>query len=107
MFDWLNAKRAINLIKHEWDPVILALLQDRGPLRHKDLRQTVGTADRVLSNTLKRLVHHGLVTRHLVDTAYPARVVYQLTPAAEDLLNCLSPLVEWSKRHQPDRPNPP
>lgn len=104
MFDWMSAKQAIGKVRNEWDLAVLALLQDRGPLRHKNLRQATSVSDRTLSATLKRLVRDGLVVRHLIETEFPAPVVYQVTPAAEELISCLTPLIEWSRRHPPHSP---
>jgi DNA-binding HxlR family transcriptional regulator len=97
--DWRNAKKTINLIRHEWDPAILALLDSRGPLRHTDIQRELGAADRVLSNTLKRLVLSNLVIRHLVERRFPTQVVYDLSPPGRDLVQRMDPLAEWARRY--------
>jgi DNA-binding HxlR family transcriptional regulator len=73
-----RVRLASDLLVHTWDPVILLALQD-GPRRRADLRTSIGgISDKVLTESLRRLLSSGLVQRTRQRTA-PPRVDYALT----------------------------
>lgn len=78
----------------ELDMLAIGALED-GPKRNGELtRRLVGISHKVLSQTLKRLEDHGLVTR----TVYPevsARVGYELTGLGHGATGPLVMLREW------------
>jgi DNA-binding HxlR family transcriptional regulator len=103
---------AMGLLRGQWTVAVLAALA-LGETQYKDLlaavnivEERVGWAsherplsDRVLTDTLRRARHNGLVTRR----AEPARfggVWYRLTPTGRSLLGAVRPLAEWAQRHR-------
>lgn len=67
-----------------------------GPARPGDLRRQIGgISQKVLTETLRRLEHHGLVQRHRYAEA-PPRVEYSLTTPGEDLLVPIRALGDWA-----------
>jgi DNA-binding HxlR family transcriptional regulator len=56
-------RAATDLFAHTWDPVTLAALQT-GPRRRRELRYAIGgISDKVLTETLHRLLANGLINR--------------------------------------------
>ena len=92
-------RAATELFAHTWDPVVLAALRP-GPLRRHELRTMIGNiSDKVLTETLHRLVGHGLVRRETYAQA-PPRVDYCLTPLGESLLaGPMTALGDWITEH--------
>jgi DNA-binding HxlR family transcriptional regulator len=79
-------RAATDLFAHTWDPVVLAALGD-GPRRRHQLRSAIGgVSDKVLTETLRRLLANGLVDRRRFAEA-PPRVEYALTGLGESLVN--------------------
>jgi DNA-binding HxlR family transcriptional regulator len=87
------------LLAHTWDPVVLAALHP-GPLRRSQLlAMTGGISDKVLTQTLRRLLANGLITRHPIPSA-PPRVDYALTPLGSSLVaGPLHALATWTLAH--------
>ncbi|MHA5052519.1 winged helix-turn-helix transcriptional regulator [Streptomyces sp. SD15] len=78
-------RAATDLFAHTWDPVVLAALR-AGPRRRRELRVTIGgISDKVLTDTLHRLLSSGLVDRHAHAEA-PPRVEYSLTSLGQSLV---------------------
>jgi len=64
-------RAATDLFAHTWDPVVLAALGS-GPRRRRELRAAIGgISDKVLTETLRRLIGHGLIARHAHAEAPP------------------------------------
>lgn len=79
-------RAATELFAHTWDPVVLAGLRP-GPRRRADLRDAVGgISDKVLTDTLRRLLANGLVVRRSYPAA-PPRVEYGLSPLGTTLVD--------------------
>ncbi|HET6501266.1 MAG TPA: helix-turn-helix domain-containing protein [Amycolatopsis sp.] len=79
-------RAATELFAHTWDPVVLAGLR-AGPRRRSELLKMVGgLSDKVLTETLRRLLANGLVERHS-RTAAPPRVEYRLSPLGASLVD--------------------
>ena len=71
-------RMATEIFRHTWDAVVLAAL-NVGPRRRQALRQTIGgISDKVLTETLNRLLSNGLIQRRRHAEA-PPRVDYALT----------------------------
>lgn len=78
-------RAATELFAHTWDPVVLAGLSE-GPLRRGDLlRLGGGISDKMLSETLRRLLANGLIQRQSYAAA-PPRVEYRLTALGASLV---------------------
>lgn len=101
---------AAELISHRWDPVILSALR-RGPTRRNDLlRRIGGVSDKALTQSLRRLSGHGLVSRSLDPGLVTRRdsAVYHLSPLGESFANGpLAQLARWAADNQDDLLDPP
>ncbi|MEU4194028.1 helix-turn-helix domain-containing protein [Kribbella sp. NPDC026611] len=90
------ARVAADLISGRWPMVILYALA-RGPGRPGVLRAQIGgISQKVLTETLRRLEHNGLVERRRYAEA-PPRVEYSLTTAGQDLLVPIRALGDWAE----------
>ncbi|WP_335981684.1 MULTISPECIES: winged helix-turn-helix transcriptional regulator [Streptomycetaceae] len=92
-------RAATELLAHTWDPVILAGLS-AGPLRRAGLRALGGgISDKVLTESLRRLLANGLVERRAYRAA-PPRVDYGLTPLGASLVEGpLRAMGDWTREH--------
>ena len=92
-------RAATDLFLHRWDPVLLAALAE-GPRRRADLRSSVGgISDKVLTESLRRLLANGLVARTRRGGA-PPRVDYALTALGTSLVEGpLRELGRWTLAH--------
>jgi len=92
-------RAATDLFLHRWDPVLLAALAD-GPRRRADLLAAVGgISDKVLTESLRRLLVNGLVARARHGGA-PPRVDYALTALGASLVEGpLRALGSWTLEH--------
>jgi DNA-binding HxlR family transcriptional regulator len=92
-------RAATDLFTHTWDPVVLAALRV-GPRRRRELRTAIGgISDKVLTESLHRLLAAGLVERHAHAEA-PPRVEYGLTGLGQSLVEGpMSVLGRWAIEH--------
>jgi DNA-binding HxlR family transcriptional regulator len=92
-------RAATDLFAHTWDPVALAALRT-GPRRRRELRTAIGgISDKVLTETLHRLLANGLVSRRAFAEA-PPRVEYRLTNLGESLVDGpMKALGRWTLEH--------
>jgi DNA-binding HxlR family transcriptional regulator len=111
-------RAATDLFAHTWNPVVLAALRT-GPRRRRELRAVIGgISDKVLTDTLRRLMANGLVDRHAHAEA-PPRVEYALTGLGRSLTEGpMRALGQWSLEYgdelldaqeaaERSRPSPP
>lgn len=90
---------AVALLSGKWQPVVLVVLADRGPLGFNDLLDAIpGVSGKVLTETLTALDDAALVER-TVRSESPLRVEYALTPAGRDLDAVFDALATWATRH--------
>lgn len=89
-------RAATELLAHRWNPLVLAALRT-GPHRRGELRAVSGgLSDKVLTETLHRLVGNGLVERR----QRGARVDYALTELGASLVEGpLAALGAWITEH--------
>lgn len=92
-------RAATDLFTHTWDPVVLAALRG-GPRRRRELRTAIGgISDKVLTDSLRRLLAAGLVERHAHAEA-PPRVEYALTSLGQSLIEGpMTVLGRWAIEH--------
>jgi DNA-binding HxlR family transcriptional regulator len=92
-------RAATDLLAHTWDPVVLAALRP-GPRRRRELRSVIGgISDKVLTDTLHRLLANGLISRYAHAEA-PPRVEYNLTSLGRSLVDGpLKALGRWTIEH--------
>ena len=73
-----------------------------GQRRFSELRRDVpDLSQRMLAQTLRRLVQDGYLTRTVYATI-PPRVEYELTPLGHSLMERIEMLVVWAKDHHDD-----
>ena len=92
------ARLVTELLADKWAVPALYSLGER-PARPGELRDRIGgVSAKVLTQTLRRLERHGLVSR----TAYPVvprHVDYALTPLGRTLLEPIRALTYWADEH--------
>jgi DNA-binding HxlR family transcriptional regulator len=100
-----RTRAALTLLDSKWSVPIIVLLAS-GVRRHARLIDNIpGISKKVLSATLRRLEHHGLVARD-VYAEIPVRVEYRLTPLGWRLTEPLMAFDEWARRHQMELAHP-
>ncbi|MDX2605958.1 helix-turn-helix domain-containing protein [Streptomyces caniscabiei] len=92
-------RAATDLFGHTWDPVVLAALRP-GPLRRRELHAAIGgISDKVLTDSLHRLLASGLIERRAYAEA-PPRVDYALTGLGRSLVEGpMMALGRWAIEH--------
>jgi DNA-binding HxlR family transcriptional regulator len=83
----------------KWTVLVVSTLGD-GPKRFNELRKALGSiSQRMLTLTLRGLERDGLVTR-TVTPSNPPRVDYELTRLGRSLLEPVSELGLWARKHR-------
>lgn len=97
-------QQAVALVGERWTLLVIDALLE-GPARFADLQgAVVGIAPNILTQRLRTLEEHGLVSSRPYSDK-PVRMVYELTAAARDLAAALHLLATWGSDHGPD-PDP-
>lgn len=87
-----------NHVTSRWGFLILIALAD-GPMRFYVLRNRVeGISEKMLSQTLKSLMRHGLISRHVQDSI-PPQVTYALTDMGHEIAERLDSVSNWIGDH--------
>ncbi|WP_129665717.1 winged helix-turn-helix transcriptional regulator [Phytoactinopolyspora endophytica] len=103
---------AQNLFAGKWMIAISVVLL-AGPLHYTDILHRVRELDvdvdrsgrrsvlheAVLTRTLQRMVHDGLLSRDERPSAFAPSVVYALTPVATEALTAAVPVAEWAETY--------
>lgn len=94
-----HVRAAADLISHSWDCVVLTALRDGPPRRSVLIARIGGASDKVITESLQRLILCGLVSKSAAGSVR----VYALTDlgasfAAGPLLH----LAEWAAANQAD-----
>ena len=83
----------------KWTVLVVSTLGD-GPKRFNELRRALGSiSQRMLTLTLRGLERDGMVTRTQFPTI-PPRVDYELTKLGRSLLEPVSELSLWARKHR-------
>lgn len=86
----------LSIISKKWALLIIYQLGTRGRIRFSDFSTEVDRINpQALSETLKDLIHEGLVGRESFQEI-PPRVEYFLTPEGLTLWDCVKPLIQWA-----------
>jgi DNA-binding HxlR family transcriptional regulator len=94
-----RTRKALGLLESKW-AVDVVFLMASGMRRHARLVDNIpGLSKKVLTATLRRLEHDGVVKRH-VYAEIPVRVEYTLTPLGWRLTELLMALYEWALAHE-------
>ena len=100
-----RTRAALTLLDSKWSVPVIVLLAS-GVRRHARLMDNIpGISKKVLSATLRKLEHHGLVARD-VYAEIPVRVEYRLTPLGWQLTEPLMAFDEWARQHQMELAHP-
>ena len=87
---------AVEIISDKWAVLVLFGLSQRSR-RHGELVDLVGGISRkVLTQTLRRLQHYGLVERH---AHAPRLVEYSLTDLGQTLVEPIEALTDWARTY--------
>jgi DNA-binding HxlR family transcriptional regulator len=87
---------AVEIIADKWAVLVLFGLSQQ-PRRHGELATLIGGISRkVLTETLRRLQHYGLVERH---AEAPRKVEYRLTGLGQTLIEPIEVLTDWARDH--------
>ena len=92
-----SVERALSIVGAKWTLVVLHDLMD-GPKRFGELQRMIPSASaKMLSERLRELERHGLITRS-VFAEVPPRVVYTLTETGRTLWPIVDALERWGRR---------
>jgi DNA-binding HxlR family transcriptional regulator len=99
--DCRAVSEVLSRVGDKWTVLVVSTLGD-GTKRFNELRRALGSiSQRMLTLTLRALERDGLVTRTVFPTV-PPRVDYELTALGRSLLEPVSGLGLWARRHRPD-----
>jgi len=90
----------LDRIGARWTALIVGVLED-GPRRFSEIRNAMGIAPKVLTQTLRALERDGLIRRTAYDES-PPRVEYELTPLGLTLREPLAAIRDWAEIHLPE-----
>ena len=97
--DCRAVSEVLSRVGDKWTVLVVSTLGD-GPKRFNELRKALGSiSQRMLTLTLRGLERDGLVTRTVFPTV-PPRVDYELTELGRSLLEPVSELGLWARRHR-------
>ena len=88
--------RTVDLVGDRWSLLIVRDAMD-GARSFTDFQQRTGIARNILTDRLRKLVTHGVLTQ--VDAPSGRRRLYALTPAGKDLFPVIVTLRQWGERH--------
>jgi DNA-binding HxlR family transcriptional regulator len=95
-----GTRRALSLFAGKWSVEVLYLLAS-GTRRYSEVLYEVGEiSKKTLTQTLRGLERHGLVSRRAYPEV-PPRVEYSLTSLGWDLTGMLMNVYEWATAHMP------
>lgn len=93
-------RAVLDLIADKWTALVIHVLAD-GTHRFGELQRTIdGISQKMLTQTLRRLEHDGLVQR-TVYPEVPPRTEYALTSLGKTLREPLQSLCAWAEKHLP------
>ncbi|AXB41664.1 winged helix-turn-helix transcriptional regulator [Amycolatopsis albispora] len=88
--------RAADVVGDRWSLLIVRDAMD-GARSFTDFQQRTGIARNILTDRLRKLTTHGLITQ--VEAPSGKRRVYTLTDAGKDLFAVIVALRQWGERH--------
>lgn len=97
---------ALELIGRRWTGSIVSALLD-GAQRYGEIRAAIpGIGDRVLTQRLKELEDHGVISRSVV-ASRPVQILYHLTPKGQAVREVLQCMTSWAETWPaPEAPEP-
>lgn len=92
----------LDLVASKWSALIIGKLDDE-PHRFGELRRAIpGITQKMLTQTLRRLEHDGLVARRVLAQKRPPQVEYSLTDLGATVTEPLAAMRDWTEQHLPD-----
>ncbi|WP_241990438.1 MULTISPECIES: winged helix-turn-helix transcriptional regulator [Cryobacterium] len=88
--------RTADLVGDRWSLLVIRDAMD-GARTFTDFVQRTGIARNILTDRLRKLTAHGLLTQ--VDAPSGTRKLYQLTDAGKDFFAVIVALRQWGERH--------
>lgn len=88
---------ALNVIGKKWTVLIIRELFN-GKKRFSEIAATLPISSKLLTDRLKELEEHGIISRTLYPEI-PPRVEYKLTESGQTLSSVLDALREWGVQH--------
>lgn len=100
-----SVARTLSVIGDRWT---LLVLRDSflGIRRFEQFQERLGVTRQVLSERLRRLVEHGILSREPYQDR-PPRHEYRLTAKGRDLYPVMLSLLAWGDKHMADESGPP
>jgi DNA-binding HxlR family transcriptional regulator len=92
-------RELLDRLGDKWSLLVVELLGGGTKRFSELLREIDGVSQRMLTLTLRRLERDGLL-RRTVHPVVPPHVDYDLTPLGTSLLDAVTPLVTWARRHR-------
>src|SRR6266849_4898563 len=91
--------KALELVGDRWTLLMVRDLLHEGARRFQDFQQSLkGIAPAILSDRLKLMEEHGLVTRRFYSD-HPPRAEYLLTDKGRELGGVIGSRAAWGSRH--------
>jgi DNA-binding HxlR family transcriptional regulator len=91
--------KALELVGDRWTLLIVRDLLHEGARRFQDFQQSLkGIAPAILSDRLKLMEEHGLITRHFYSD-HPPRAEYILTDKGKELGLVIGALATWGSQY--------
>lgn len=87
-----------SVMTNKWVFSVLHELR-HGAKRFNEISRQLGTTQKVLTDTLKKLERSGIIERTVYPTN-PPQVEYKLTPLGVELLKLSEIITTWTKNHQ-------
>lgn len=91
--------QSLQLIGNKWTLLVLMSLIRETKRTHQIQREVAGISLKVLSQTLKKLVSYGMVSKKIYPVI-PPNVEYSLTEFGKSLITPLDGLFRWSVAHE-------
>ncbi|MFC9997233.1 winged helix-turn-helix transcriptional regulator [Nocardia sp. NPDC127526] len=88
--------RTVDLVGDRWTLLIVRDAMD-GATTFTDFQQRLGIARNILTDRLRKLVDHGILTT--ATTPGGKRHTYELTAVGQDLFTTIVALRQWGERH--------
>ena len=92
--DAARVRPVLDKVADKWSVMILSVICLK-PIRFNEIKRRLdGITHKALSDTLKRLERHGLISRTVLPTS-PVGVEYAITPIGHSLREPYQALYEW------------
>lgn len=92
-------RNVISVFSDKWSILVLLSIFNSGSgvIRYNEIQKKItDCSQKMLSQTLKKLVEHHLIERHVYPVV-PPKVEYTLTDLGKSLMPCINSLVGWAE----------